>query len=119
VRQVLADRGIDTREVRELLGSRLGNRALGSAGRRHPQLDLAALESRRQQRAQRWLEAAELVGKAQRDVEKAAVDRADLDRRRGLGAAAFRPLCGCFVQCCRTRGGSACRGIRVAGHAVD
>ena len=63
-------------------GVRLGaRRSRRRAAPVSAQLDLAALEARREQFAQRRLEAAQLVGQAQREVEKAAVDRADLDRR--------------------------------------
>ena len=54
------------------------------------------------------LEPAQLVGKAHRDVEKAAVDGADLDADLGFGPAALRTLPGRFVQCCRRGAGSAC-----------
>ncbi len=84
------------RQAVQLLGRGRGPGAVGLARGGQPQFDLAALEGRAEQLAQRGLEAAQLVGQLQRQVEKAAVDRAQLrcsPRARsvpGSEAAAWR-----------------------------
>ena len=73
------------RGLRDLLdaldGDRERRRAGGGPVERNPAFDLAALQFGRDALAQRGFEPAQLVGQADREVEVAVIDGAQLDRR--------------------------------------
>ncbi|MPN49378.1 hypothetical protein SDC9_196998 [bioreactor metagenome] len=69
---------------------------------------LAALEARGEQGAQCRFKGAQFVGKAEGQIQKAAIDRADLKAQTAVGLGLLTTLNGCAVL-----------GSGVSGHAVN
>jgi hypothetical protein len=85
LRQPAGDLGFEPGQAVELVGLGLRPRGVGLARGGHAHLDLAAAQRAGEQLAQGRFQATQLVRHAERQVQKAAVDAAQLDGDVGAG----------------------------------